>query len=179
MPDVIQLIMKTTILLLVCLLGVAAVPAMNAADNYAGGDVVLGGAGPKQITQVTEEPTAVPSTAATLQPVAPSGSLSVTTSPAGATILVDGVQRGISPATIPGLLAGRHTVMLKLDGYQDFSAPVTISAGQTQTLTTTLSPATAGTAAASVPPQKKSPGFGTVLGLAAIGAILCLRKITW
>jgi PEGA domain len=178
MLDGIQLIMKNTILLLVFLLGIAAVPAMNAADNYAGGDIVLGGAGPKQITQVTEEPAAVSTTAATLQPVAPSGSLSVTTSPSGANILIDGVQRGISPATIPGLLAGSHTVMLKLDGYQDFSAPVTISAGQTRTLTTTLSPDMAGTAAASGSPQKKSPGFVTVLGLAAIGAVLCLRKST-
>ena len=60
------------------------------------------------------------------------GSLSVTTEPAGATIYIDGVRQGISPATIPGLSPGSHTLLLKLDGYDDLSLPITITAGTTQ-----------------------------------------------
>ena len=93
-----------------------------------GGDIVLGGSGPN--TQVTEVTTAVvQATAAIPAQVQPrTGSLSVATSPAGATIAIDGIQRGISPATIPGLSSGSHTLLLKLDGYQDLSVPVTVTA---------------------------------------------------
>jgi hypothetical protein len=111
------------------------------------------------------------------------GSLSVTTIPAGATILIDGVMRGASPATIPGLSAGSHTLLLKLDGYEDMSTPITISAGKTQEYSTAMiknaaagaSPAVTENAPAT---PKKSPGFEFALALAAMGAILVLRKLS-
>lgn len=43
-------------------------------------------------------------------------SLKVTTRPAGATVLVDGVEVGVTPHTATGLLAGRHFVSLRLGG---------------------------------------------------------------
>jgi hypothetical protein len=106
------------------------------------------------------------------------GSLSVTTTPAGAFIFIDGVQRGVSPATIPGLSAGTHAVLLKLDGYQDLSTP----AGKTQDYTTSLAKNTAAAPAATetanaTAPAKKTPGFEAVFGITAIGAILFMRKL--
>jgi hypothetical protein len=62
-----------------------------------------------------------------------------------------------------------------MTGYADFTAPVTITAGQTQTSTATLSPA-AGAAAAPAPIQTKSPGFEAAIGFAALGAVLCIGK---
>ncbi|MDD1684783.1 MAG: PEGA domain-containing protein [Methanoregula sp.] len=67
-----------------------------------------------------------------------SGSLSVTTDPPGAQILIDGDVKGVSPATIPGLSAGTHTLLLKLEDYQDLKTMVNITAGQTQDYTTGL-----------------------------------------
>jgi hypothetical protein len=67
-------------------------------------------------------------------------------------------------------------VLLKMDGYQDLSSPVTINAGQTLTYTTTLTPASTAAAVAPASQQKKSPGFEAALGLAALGAVLCIRK---
>ena len=64
------------------------------------------------------------------------GSLSVTTTPAGVSIFIDGVQRGVSPATIPGLAPGDHTLLMKVDGYTDLSTPVSITAGKTTEYTT-------------------------------------------
>jgi hypothetical protein len=93
------------------------------------------------------------------------GSLSVTTTPAGVSIFIDGVQRGVSPATIPGLAPGDHTLLLKLDGYNDLSIPVSITAGKTTEYTTGLAKAA------------KSPGFGAVFGLIALGVVLCMRKM--
>jgi hypothetical protein len=103
------------------------------------------------------------------------GSLSVTTTPAGAFIFIDGVMRGASPATIPGLSTGSHTLLLKIDGYQDLSTPVIIATGKTQDYSTSL---VKNAADPTVTTVKKSafPGFGAVLGIAIIGAVLCMRK---
>ncbi|OPX63114.1 MULTISPECIES: PEGA domain-containing protein [unclassified Methanoregula] len=92
------------------------------------------------------------------------GTLSVTTTPAGASIFIDGVQRGVSPADIPGLAPGDHTLLLKLDGYADLSTPVSITAGETTKYNTGLAAA------------KKSPGFAAVFGIIAIGAVLWMRR---
>jgi hypothetical protein len=92
------------------------------------------------------------------------GSLSITTTPAGARIYIDGNQAGASPATIPGLAAGPHTVMLILDGYEPLSSTVTITTGETQTYNTGLIK------------TNKSPGFAAVIGIAAITAVIILRK---
>jgi len=165
-------------ILLVVVVVLLAVPVVASADNYAGGEIVLGGSGVKQITQVTETATATASPVPTLQPVAASGSLSIASSPAGAAIYIDGVQRGITPATIPGLFAADHTVLLKLDGYQDYSASVTISAGQTGTVSATLVQEAGGAPSAPAPARTKSPGFEAALGLTALGSIACLRKDT-
>jgi hypothetical protein len=72
------------------------------------------------------------------EPAVTTGILSVLSDPAGAQILVDGDVKGVSPATIPGLAAGTHTVLLKLEDYYDLSTTVNITAGQTRNYTTAL-----------------------------------------
>jgi hypothetical protein len=114
------------------------------------------------------------------------GSLSVITTPAGAAIYLDGIQRGVSPAAIPGLEAGNHMILLRLQGYQDLSAPVSVTAGTTSEFSTGLTPVSAGaatapetTAPASLPAaatSAKSPGFEAACGLCALGALLAFRK---
>jgi hypothetical protein len=178
MDGTVQLSMNTRILLLVCLVCMAAVPVITASDNYMGGNIVIGGSGPNTI-RITEVTTAVPqgTTATTAPPaVAATGSLAVTSSPAGAVIVIDGVQQGVSPSTIPGLSPGSHTLLVKLDGYQDVTLPVTITAGQTQSYSAALSPVAAAPVVTPSPPQKKTPGFGALLGLAALGAVFLIRK---
>ena len=72
------------------------------------------------------------------EPAGNTGILSVLSDPAGAQVLVDGDVKGVSPATIPGLAAGTHTVLLKLEDYYDLSTTVNITAGQTRNYTTAL-----------------------------------------
>lgn len=136
------------------------------------------------VTQPVQQATAQ-ATAAVTAAVQPDtlGSLSVKTDPAGAFIFIDGVQRGVAPATIPGLSAGTHTLLLKLDGYQDISTPVTIAAGKTQEYSSAMAKAsapvttTAATAAAeTTATPRKSPGFVFVLALVGLGAVFCMRK---
>jgi len=118
------------------------------------------------------------SSASTASASSNTGALSVTTTPSGAAIYIDGVQRGIAPATIPGLSPGDHTLLLKLDGYSDLTVPVTITAGETQAFTTSLSPLAQGqSAAAANASATTTPGFAAVVALAALaGAVLIMRK---
>ncbi len=115
-----------------------------------------------------------------------SGSLSMTTTPGGAAIFIDGVQRGISPATIPGLSEGSHTVLLKLDGYQDLSTPLTITAGTVNEFSTgltklpaggTVVPGTTEAGATAVPVKTQAPGFEAAGASVAIGSLVFFRKL--
>lgn len=130
--------------------------------------------------QVTQQATALVGSGSAAQPDT-LGSLSVTTNPAGAFIFIDGVQRGVTPATIPGLSAGTHTLILKLDGYQDISTPVTIVAGKTQDYSSGMAknaaaaPAVLETANATAS-SKKTPGFECIYAFAALGGLFLIRK---
>jgi PKD repeat protein len=72
------------------------------------------------------------------EPAGGTGSLTVVTDPAGAQVSVDGDVKGVSPATIPGLSEGTHTLVLKLEDYYDLSTTVNVTTGQTQNYTTGL-----------------------------------------
>jgi hypothetical protein len=163
--------MKYRVIILVFLLFcMAAVPAMTASDNYMGGDIQLGGSG-INVSRTTAPTAIVPTATLPL-----TGSVSITTTPAGATVFIDGVQKGISPATIPGLAPGAHTLLVTMDGYADLTTSVGVNAGETRAYTVTLVPAS--TPLPAHPVATKSPGFGTVAGLAALGAVLLIRKST-
>jgi len=108
--------------------------------------------------------TNAPAAAATTAPVPGEGSLSVSTTPQGAQVFIDGVVRGMTPATIPGLSAGQHTILLKMDGYQEFNTTVSIPDGKTAEFNTAL---------AKTP---KSPGFTGVLAVLGLAGICLLRK---
>jgi C1A family cysteine protease len=68
------------------------------------------------------------------------GSISVTSSPSGARIWLDGVDTGKNaPNTLSSVASGAHTVALKLSGYTDYSTSVTVTGGQTTAVAGTLS----------------------------------------
>jgi hypothetical protein len=68
------------------------------------------------------------------------GTLIVQSTPAGASVWVDGTSTGkVTPDTVINLSAGNHSLTLKLDGYKDtVQTSVTITAGSTTTRTITL-----------------------------------------
>jgi hypothetical protein len=98
------------------------------------------------------------------------GSLSVATIPAGAQVYVDGVLIGNSPTKTSGLEAGSHILLIKMDGYQELSVPVSITSGQTTEYSSSL---VSGTATM----NKRTPGFASVLGILAIISLLAGRRI--
>lgn len=75
----------------------------------------------------------------TLTPVT-TGSVQVSSVPAGANVLINGSPVGITPVTIPDLPAGQVEMRLTLPGYQDWTAVTSIILGQTVPVFGTLVP---------------------------------------
>ena len=55
------------------------------------------------------------------------GSVTVTSTPAGANIYIDNVYKGLSPATFSEVPNGDHLLLIRLDWYQDLTKKVTIT----------------------------------------------------
>ena len=70
--------------------------------------------------------------------VAIQGNLSVNYKPFGADVYVDGKKLGQSPRVFNGLLVGNHQVEVRKDGYATDRKSVSISEGQTASITGTL-----------------------------------------
>ena len=69
------------------------------------------------------------------------GSISVSSTPSGAEIFIDGVDQGqVTPHTITGLTAASHTVKLTLSGYNDYTIQIPVTAGGTSTVNAVLTP---------------------------------------
>jgi hypothetical protein len=112
-------------------------------------------------------------------PVSDTGSLSVTTIPAGAQVYVDDIFLGYSPTITSGLTAGSHAFVIKMDGYKNISASITITSGQTTEYTSNLVSETV-PIYEKVPGYaiiKRAPGFSAILGILAIAGILAGRRI--
>nr|QNO55064.1 hypothetical protein FPOEFMDM_00049 [Methanosarcinales archaeon ANME-1 ERB7]QNO55136.1 hypothetical protein MNNOGLJF_00050 [Methanosarcinales archaeon ANME-1 ERB7] len=70
---------------------------------------------------------------------APTGSITVTSSPSGAGISFDGTPiNAITPYTITDVEPGYHTIELSLDSYEDWSTSVPVTAGETSYVNATL-----------------------------------------
>jgi hypothetical protein len=108
------------------------------------------------------------------------GSLSVTTTPAGAVISVDNEAKGISPTMISGLAPGTHALKITKAGYQDFSTTITIEAGKVREYSTGLTEAVSGattttaTSAANTPAN--SLGFPVFAAIIALIGLVLVRK---
>ncbi|MDH7510359.1 MAG: PEGA domain-containing protein [Methanolinea sp.] len=72
------------------------------------------------------------------------GDIVVTSVPGGAAIYLDGSYRGTTsernPFDITGVAPGSHTVSLLKNGYQDYSADVTVLVGKTTSVSAVLTP---------------------------------------
>lgn len=91
------------------------------------------------------------------------GTLSVSSTPPGASVFIDNALKGLTPLTLTDLPAGSHQVLIRLEGYQDYSVAQQVNAGATNTITSTLNPIV-------TPVPTRSGGFPVVL-LGALGLI--------
>ena len=70
--------------------------------------------------------------------VAPTGTLAIRSEPPGARIILDGAPRGTTPRTLAEVPAGRHSLVLRLDGHEAYTTTTTLDAQQQRTLNATL-----------------------------------------
>lgn len=115
-------------------------------------------------SQATTTTTRLPEQTPSL-PVMGSGSLSVTTNPAGAQVYVDGGMKGITPTMIPGLSPGAHSIVLKMEGYQDLSTSIIITTGQISEYSTGLAK------------TAKTPGFEGIAAVLSLAILFVTGKI--
>jgi len=76
------------------------------------------------------------------------GSLVITSSPAGGQVFLDNVFRGVAPVTIYDVAPGDHIVNMKLAGYSDWSGSATVQSGQVAQVAAQFAPSSAPAAAA-------------------------------
>jgi hypothetical protein len=80
-------------------------------------------------------------TVTTLSPTqSNSGSVSVYSSPLGASVLIDGRYYGTTPANLTDIQPGNHIIRLTLSGYYDYEGTIYVLAGQTTHAYGTLPP---------------------------------------
>jgi hypothetical protein len=95
------------------------------------------------------------------------GVLSVQSTPGGATVLVDGQSRGLTPLLVGDLSPGSHQLTVRRTGYLDNRSTVLIRADVVETVTIVL---TAVTAPPTPAPQSASQGSGRLKWLLLGGA---------
>jgi hypothetical protein len=92
---------------------------------------------------------------ATLTAIPTTGSISVTSTPSGASIYVDTYlgwsYKGKTPNTITGVSPDYYTIKLSLTGYQDWTKKVYVAAGETAHIHATLSQASGSISVTSTP----------------------------
>jgi len=114
-----------------------------------------------ETTDVTHTFTVTPTETATQVPA--TGTVAVSSEPAGAQVFIDGKFEGITPVTIPSIETGSHTVLLKLDGYADWQVKVQVEAGQQEDVDATLS---------LLPPTPTKAGAAPLLVILSLAGVL-------
>ena len=116
------------------------------------------------------------------------GQITVRSTPSGANIYVDNVYKGLTPLTVVGIPNGVHTIILRMNGYQDWQSSVNVAAGSSSDVSGTLAvtaatplPATPATQITqSAPVQTRSPisiiSILSAIGICGAAAIVYRKK---
>jgi hypothetical protein len=94
---------------------------------------------------------------------ATTGTLSVSSTPASASVFIDNVLKGVTPISLTDISAGSHQVLIRLEGYQDYTVTQQVNAGATNTIAAALNP--------NVTPRPTRSGTSP---LAIAGALGCI-----
>ena len=83
--------------------------------------------------------------------VSADGNISVSSTPTGAAIYLDGASSGVTPAVIDAI-SGSHTILLRLTGYQDYPQTVVVNDNQTSVVSVSLTAVVAAPTISSISP---------------------------
>ena len=97
------------------------------------------------------------------------GAMTITSSPTGATVYLNNVNKGITPVTLNDLTPGGYTVTLELSGYTTWSEVAQVNGGATSTVSANLAPTPTAT-------RSPAPMLAVIGALGACAVILAARK---
>lgn len=97
------------------------------------------------------------------------GSIAISSSPNDAEVYLDNVYKGIAPMNIDSVTPGAHSLLLKLNGYQDYSSQIQVTAGQTTQVSATLQEV-------ATPTPTPTTGSAPIVGLAAVALLVLLIR---
>ena len=109
----------------------------------------------------------------TLSPVT-TGTLQISSSPAGAQVIINGSSYGTTPVTVPDLEQGSYTIGFTMPGYQPYQSQVVLTPGQTIPVSGALQPVPTPTTPPATPEPTATPTptqAGLPVGL-VIGGLL-------
>ena len=84
----------------------------------------------------------------------PAGSVTITSEPAGAGVLINGRRMGITPFDLSMADGSELTVSVEMDGFQAFTTTVTVKAGDTKKIHAVLGAAPVKAADSAAPPTE-------------------------
>ncbi|MFH0967577.1 MAG: PEGA domain-containing protein, partial [Methanobacteriota archaeon] len=142
-------------------------------EDYSASITVIAG----QTTPVNAELKAPPI------PSAINGTLSVSSSPAGAQVFLENQLVGITPVSISTVVPGQYGLLLKMNGYNDYANRVQIDAGRSTTASINLTPqatvvptSTGQSTPTSLPTQSRSPFSAILVPAGLLVALLLIRR---
>jgi hypothetical protein len=104
------------------------------------------------------------------------GQITVRSSPSGANIYLDNAYRGLTPLTLVDIPQGSHTLILKMNGYQNWQSSVNVPAGSSADVSGTLSPSPLPYPTTFPPQPTQSPialiSIISAIGICSVAAIL-------
>ena len=113
------------------------------------------------------------------------GQITVRSNPSGANIYLDNLYKGLTPLTLVEIPKGSHTILLKMNGYQDWQSSVNVAAGSSTDVSGTLAattipqPTSTTVVTQPAPMQTRSP-ISVISIISAIGicgaAVIVFRK---
>ena len=108
---------------------------VNLDDANAGGTRKISVSSPLQLLSIKTIPaptiTSTQSPIATTTISAPTGTITISSTPSGSSIYLDGSYQGKTPKIISNASAGYHNIELKLEGYSTWSDSINVVAGNT------------------------------------------------
>ena len=114
----------------------------------------------------TSPPIRIATVVVTTTTAPPSGGIALTSTPSGASVIIDGALKGKTPLTVRPLGAGSHSLILTLDGYDDYADTITIGTGL-ERKSYTLAPLTTATPATTSAPVR----------IATLSPVLPIQKL--
>lgn len=93
-----------------------------------------------------------------------SGTFEVVTNPSGAHVIVNGIDRGVTPCTLERMREGEFKLSLRLTGYKPFTQTLAVTAGERIPLSISLEPLPAGLTVTTLPTSARVYINGTYRG---------------